>query len=92
MILYISHDFFHYEAGNLCRLFFPYEELKTTSDLMDTENCDFAIKAIIEEDKSTVTVTNKEKSLTKVIAKNYSESLEYNITSTMYLCMSEFCN
>ena len=29
MILYISHSFFDYEAGNLCRLFFPYEKLKT---------------------------------------------------------------
>lgn len=28
MILFISDDFFHYEAGNLVRLFFPYDELK----------------------------------------------------------------
>ena len=52
MILYISHSFFDYEAGNLCRLFFPYEKLKTVTDINEAIEDDFIIKAIFSEEKS----------------------------------------
>ncbi len=41
MIFYVSDDFLHYEAGNLFRVFYPYEQLKVTKE--PVENPDLSI-------------------------------------------------
>lgn len=91
MILYISHNFFHYEAGNLCRLFFPYENLKVVENKEEIQG-DFVVMAEILQDKTCsvkITKNNEE----KITERQFSslEDKEYNITSTMYLAFTEFC-
>ena len=91
MILYISHSFFDYEAGNLCRLFFPYEKLKTVTDINEAIEDDFIIKAIYSEEKSTVIVENSgETRLWEY--ENINKDKEYNVTSAIYKSFSEFCS
>lgn len=91
MLLYISHNFFHYEAGNLCRLFFPYDELKTTEDKSEISDNDDVVTAVIDGDDFTVAVRKDGRTLTKTKKSQDHSDDEYNITSTIFLCLSEFC-
>ena len=92
MILFISDDFFHYEAGNLVRLFFPYDDLKVV--VMGEEEVtsdDDKITAVIDGDDYVCTVEKDGKSLTKKRTLTDHSDEEYNITSTIFLAFSEFC-
>ncbi len=92
MILFISHDFFHYEAGNLVRLFFPYDDLKVVQigedgDFTDNDR----VTASIDGDDYICTIERNGKKLTKKRTLTDHSDEEYNITSTIFLAFSEFC-
>lgn len=91
MLLYISHNFFHYEAGNLCRLFFPYDDLKTTLDAAETINSEDIVSAVIDGDNFNVSIRKDGRTASKKIIESNHKDDEYNITATMFLCLSEFC-
>lgn len=90
MILYINRDFFHYEAGNLCRLFFPYEELKTVVGDNADESDNFAVIAAYADDECRVRIKNGEKLLERTRKNSAGDSEEYSITLLMFKVFCEF--
>ncbi|MDO4459747.1 MAG: coproporphyrinogen dehydrogenase HemZ [Clostridia bacterium] len=91
MILYLSDNFFHYEAGNLFRLFFPYDELKETIDTNDVVEGEDYIKAIYGDDECSCEIFRKGEHHKKVMKITDLSDKEYNITNTIFLCFTEFC-
>ncbi len=97
MIIYISHHFFHYEAGNLCRLFFPYHSLKLVEDMADFVDESIKVKAIIKTlaDKTEYSVelvadgTEITKKLYSSITQD-NKVLEQNICKCIFLVFSEY--
>ena len=90
MTLYISHDFFHYEAGNLCRLFFPYEELKLINNKNEAHG--LAVTAEITDNQTYVAaVTNGETTVQKTVVSDKSDEAEYHMMRALFGCLSEFC-
>lgn len=51
MILYTVNHNFHYEMENLCRVFFPNEKIKVTTDLNETGDC-FVLTELKKENDS----------------------------------------
>ena len=92
MILYISHSFFDYEAGNLCRLFFPYEKLKTVTDLNEAKDDNFIVKALYNEETTTVSVIKDNTASEKIYKNDNNKDKEYNVTSAIYKSFCEFCS
>lgn len=92
MILYISHHFFHYEAGNLCRLFFPYEDLKTIEYPEPLPADPFVISAEILGGTYRVAIKREGKELCRESGAADPDDSEYSITSLMYLTCSDFCD
>ena len=90
MVLYISDDFFHYEAGNLARLFFPYDEIRLTENRTEAAAAENAVFAEINGDEFSCYIRRNGKTHSKVeITKDHTDE-EYNITRTIFLCLSEF--
>lgn len=92
MILYISHSFFDYEAGNLCRLFFPYEKLKTVTDITEAKDDNFIVKAVYEEEKSTVSIEKDGEFICREFNNEKGDDKEYCVTGAIFKCFSEFCS
>ncbi len=97
MVIYISHHFFHYEAGNLCRLFFPYHNLRVVEDMADFSDEDIKVKAIINtlQDKIEyfVEFCENDKSFVKTIYSDITSDnkvLEQNICKCIFLSFSEY--
>lgn len=90
MILYISHSFFDYEAGNLCRLFFPYEKLKTVTDKNEATDDNFIVTAEYSENESAVIITRDNEEITRIYANNPLKDKEYNVTSAIYKTFCEY--
>lgn len=92
MILFISDDFFHYEAGNLVRLFFPYDELKVALIGEEVNSDDNnIIVAEIHGDDYICSIERNGKNLTKKRTLTDHSDEEYNITSTIFIAFSEYC-
>ena len=90
MIFYISHEFFHYEAGNLFRLFFPYDELKLTWDEAEAKADDNIIRAVIENDVFGCTITKDGVTHAVLNTDVPRDDDEYNITKVIYKCFADF--
>ena len=92
MILYISHSFFDYEAGNLCRLFFPYEKLKTVTDVNEATDDNFIVKVVYEEEKTIVSIEKDGEYICREFENNTTDDKEYSATVAIFKCFSEFCS
>ena len=90
MILYISHSFFDYEAGNLCRLYFTYEKLKTVTDKNEATDDNFIVTAEYSENESAVIITRDNEEITRIYANNPLKDKEYNVTSAIYKTFCEY--
>ncbi len=96
MIIYISHHFFHYEAGNLCRMFFPYASLKQVENLDEFVDDDINVKAEIEDLGESLECKVYFKSFKKeitesLIIQNTSDEkvLEHNICKCLFKAFSK---
>ena len=49
MILFLRGHDFHYETENLCRVFFPYEKIKTVREEPETEPGERYVRALLEQ-------------------------------------------
>lgn len=94
MVLKVNGHKFHYEMENLCRVFFPNENIKTINDEQECPKDNIIVNTILElkNDKKVITVfaKNEEKELKKSYESDkINEDLELKMAQLLYQILLE---
>ena len=90
MILYIINHKFHYEMENICRVFFPYEKIKTVKDGEKCEEQDDKIvHTILSDTQIEVKINIASKQAAKNIPYYEEEKAELNMAQLLFDMMCE---
>ncbi|MEG1428051.1 MAG: hypothetical protein RSC76_10215, partial [Oscillospiraceae bacterium] len=90
MILYVSHPFFEYEAGNLCRLFFPYESLTVVHGEEEITPDSLLAKAVVSGNTYTASISGGGRTATRTEKVPEEVVSEYSITKALFQAFREF--